>query len=72
MKNKVMLNEIQVEAPFAMPAINVPDFSQCRRMPITDYGAIQGDKDKTTIAIASAIAIIHKHVNNFEMNKDRG
>jgi len=38
-----------------MPDILVPDFSNCKKMSIVDFGAIQGDKDKTTQAIALAI-----------------
>lgn len=48
--------QIQVAAPFAMPAIGVPDFSAAKRFPITDFGAVQGDKGKTSAAIAAAIA----------------
>ncbi|MBC2606494.1 glycoside hydrolase family 28 protein [Pelagicoccus albus] len=47
--------EIEVEAPFEMPVITVPDFSECERYPITEYGAIQGDKNATVNAIATAI-----------------
>jgi len=39
-----------------MPAINVPDFSKCKKLSIVDFGAVQGDKTKTTQAIAKAIA----------------
>ncbi|WP_114779048.1 glycoside hydrolase family 28 protein [Botryobacter ruber] len=54
-KSKVSVNELNVEAPFEMPAIKVPDFSKCKKMPITDFGAVQGDKNKTSKAIAKAI-----------------
>ncbi|WP_181306070.1 glycoside hydrolase family 28 protein [Rufibacter sp. XAAS-G3-1] len=53
---RVTLNEIKVKAPFNMPAIKVPDFSKCQKMPITDFGAVKGDKQKTSQAIAQAIA----------------
>ncbi len=42
-------------APFDMPAISVPDFAKARKFPITDFGAVPGDKAKTTAAIAQAI-----------------
>jgi polygalacturonase len=38
-----------------MPAIGVPDFSNCPRFPITGFGAAQDDQDKTSNAIARAI-----------------
>ncbi len=47
--------EIKVEAPFGTTKINVPDFSKCKKLIITDFGAVKGDKDKTTQAIAKAI-----------------
>jgi hypothetical protein len=46
---------LRVEAPFAMPAIGVPDFSRCPRFTITDFGAAQDDQDRTSRAIARAI-----------------
>jgi len=56
-KNKSALTStrIKVEAPFAMPVITVPDFKQCKTFSIVDFGAVQGDKVKTTKAIAAAI-----------------
>lgn len=39
-----------------MPSIGVPDFSSSKRFLITDFGAVQGDKEKTSAAIASAIS----------------
>ncbi|MEI6946440.1 glycoside hydrolase family 28 protein [Paraflavisolibacter sp. H34] len=51
----VALKEVTVQAPFAMPAIKVPDFRNCPRMKITDFGAVQGDKKATSRAIAKAI-----------------
>lgn len=52
----VQLKKLSVETPFGMPAINVPDFSKSKKLLITDFGAIEGDKNKTSAAIASAIA----------------
>lgn len=47
---------LRVKAPFKMPVIRVPDFSGCKSLLITDFGAVQGDQPKTTAAIAKAIA----------------
>lgn len=51
----VRIQEIHIEAPFQMPVISEPDFSRCQRLSITEFGAVQGDKTKTTLAIAKAI-----------------
>lgn len=51
----VKIQEIKVEAPFGMPNIKVPDFSDCTTISITDFGAEQGEKEKTSRAIAKAI-----------------
>jgi polygalacturonase len=52
---KVTTKEIKVKAPFQMPPIKVPDFSKCAKLSITDFGAVKGDKEKTSAAIAKAI-----------------
>jgi len=54
-KTSVRITALKVAAPFTMPAIKVPDFSRCRKLLITDFGAVQGDKEKTSKAIAGAI-----------------
>ncbi|RYZ92426.1 MAG: glycoside hydrolase family 28 protein, partial [Sphingobacteriaceae bacterium] len=54
--SRVVVNQLKVTAPFEMPDINVPDFSKCKKMLITDFGAISGNQGKTTKAIAKAIA----------------
>ena len=51
----VTVKEIIVEAPFKMPNIKIPDFSNCKKVSIVDFGAIKGNKDKTSQAIAKAI-----------------
>jgi len=51
----VTIIEIKVKAPFDMPNIKNPDFSDCKKYSITDFGAIPGDKEKTTQAIAKAM-----------------
>ena len=50
---------VRATAPFPMPDISVPDFSASRRFLITDFGAAQGDQQKTSAAIAQAIAAAH-------------
>jgi hypothetical protein len=52
---KVGLTEIAIKAPFEMPAIKVPDFKECPRLTITQFGAKSGDKAKTSKAIEKAI-----------------
>ncbi len=52
----VKITETVVEAPFEMPPIKSPDFSDCPEFSIVEYGAIAGDKKKITQAIAQAIA----------------
>ncbi|MCW3089975.1 MAG: glycoside hydrolase family 28 [Ferruginibacter sp.] len=54
-KQRVVITRLNVKAPFAMPAIQVPDFSKCDQLLITDFGAVQGDKEKISLAIATAI-----------------
>lgn len=57
---KIKITEITVEAPFEMPTIKIPDFSNCKKFIITDFGAVQGDKDKTSKAISDAISQANK------------
>ena len=52
----VTLKEVIVKAPFEMPAIKIPDFSNCKEFSITDFGAVAGDLNKTSEAISKAIA----------------
>ncbi len=47
--------ELFVEAPFEMLLIKIPDFSKCKSFYITDFGALEGDKEKTSSAIEAAI-----------------
>ena len=54
-KSKVTIKEVVVVAPFEMPAIKIPDFSNCKKLSIIDFGAIKGDKVKTSKAINKAI-----------------
>jgi polygalacturonase len=54
-KTRVTIKEVVVKAPFEMPAIKIPDFSNCKKLSIVDFGAIKGDKEKTSKAINKAI-----------------
>jgi len=54
-KSKVTIKEVVVEAPFEMPTIKIPDFSNCKKLSIVDFGAIKGDVVKTSKAINKAI-----------------
>jgi len=54
-KNKLKIKTVSVKAPFEMPAISYPDFSNCPDFVITDFGAVPGDQQKTSEAIAKAI-----------------
>lgn len=51
----IKLQEINVYAPFDMPGIKVPDFSDCPKFSITDFGAVQDDQQKNSEAITMAI-----------------
>lgn len=59
-KFSVTVKEIIVEAPFEMPNIKIPDFSNCKKVSIVDFGAVQGNKDKISRAIAKAIDKVNK------------
>ncbi len=55
-KSAVSITKIQVQAPFAMPDIAVPDFGKCKTFSIVDFGAIPSNKTKNSYAIAKAIS----------------
>lgn len=55
-KVEVKTTDIQVVAPFEMPEITIPDFSDSETFVITDFGAVKGDKEATTKAINKAIS----------------
>lgn len=55
-KVEVKTTDIQVVAPFEMPVITIPDFSDSETFVITDFGAVKGDKEATTKAINKAIS----------------
>lgn len=54
-KSTVSIDEVVVKAPFEMPTITIPNFSNCKKLSIVDFGAIKGDKLKTSKAINKAI-----------------
>lgn len=51
----IKLEKIKVEAPFTMPEIIIPNFENLPKFEITEFGAIAGDKEKTSLSIAKAI-----------------
>lgn len=53
------LVEVEVSAPFDMPAITIPDFTRSERFSIADYGAAQDDQEATSTAIQEAIDAAH-------------
>ena len=46
---------VEVKSPFDMRAITIPDFKKSKIFDITDFGAVQGEQQKTTEAIENAI-----------------
>ncbi|MFV0607188.1 MAG: glycoside hydrolase family 28 protein [Niabella sp.] len=57
----VKIKTVKVKAPFKMPDITIPDFSGSPRFNIKDFGAVQGDKTKTSQAIAKAITAANEN-----------
>ncbi len=55
-EKEIKINELSFQTPFEMPPITSPDFSNCEKLNIQDFGAIAGNKEKTTLAIATAIS----------------
>ena len=55
-ESAVSTTKIQVQAPFAMPDITVPDFGKCKTFSIVDFGAVPIDKQINSMAIAKAIS----------------
>jgi len=56
----VPITKIKVKAPFGAVPIKVPDFSKAKKIDITDFGAVKGNKEKISEAIAQAIAEANK------------
>ena len=61
----VGLQKVEVKAPFEMPAITIPDFTNCEEFMITDFGAEQNNKEKTSSAIKKAIEAANKAGGGF-------
>ena len=59
-KAQVGFYDLKVRAPFVMPTLKVLDFSKCKIFSIVEFGAIPGDKEKTSLAIAKAIDAANK------------
>ena len=57
----VTFETIKCAAPFEMPAITIPNFTNCRKYTITEFGAVPENKQKTSMAIAKAIDIANKN-----------
>lgn len=51
----VDLRTTKCKAPFGEIQVKAPDFGKCQKLFITDFGAVEGDKEKTSQAIAKAI-----------------
>ncbi|WP_276167426.1 glycoside hydrolase family 28 protein [Zobellia alginiliquefaciens] len=60
-QSTVEVDEIKIKAPFEMPSIKIPDFSNCKKFLITDFGAEKGDKEATSFAIEAAITEANKN-----------
>ena len=58
-EGKLKMETVEVDAPFEMPAITIPDFSDCPRFSIIDLGARPDDLEATSAAIAGAIGKGH-------------
>ena len=56
----VTLQEVIVKAPFEMPSIKIPDFSNCKKYSIVEFGAVRGNKEKITAAINKAMTKANK------------
>lgn len=52
----IKIKQIEVDAPFVMPPISYPDFSELEQFNIQEFGADPNDQEATSKAIASAIS----------------
>lgn len=53
---RIKIKQIEVGAPFEMPPISYPDFSELEQFSIQEFGADPNDQEATSKAIASAIS----------------
>ncbi|MCL6220546.1 glycoside hydrolase family 28 protein [Zunongwangia pacifica] len=56
-----IIEEIAVDTPFDMPNIKIPNFADCDRFIISDFGAVKGNKEATSKAIKEAIEKANKN-----------
>lgn len=54
---EIKLTQISIEAPFDMEKIRIPDFKDCSKFSIIDFGAVRGNKEKISLAISLAMAM---------------
>lgn len=54
------IKQVKADAPFKTVVVAYPDFSACPEFSITDFGAVPGDQQKTSSAIAQAIDAAHE------------
>lgn len=59
-KKSLPVKPVKVTAPFSLQPFNQPDFSKAPKFNITDFGALQGNKQKTSQAIDKAITAASK------------
>lgn len=55
-KSNIAVTSMTVKTPFGTVTIVSPDFKKAQRLAITDFGAVPGNKQKTSAAIDRAIA----------------
>ncbi|MCW3804487.1 glycoside hydrolase family 28 protein [Marinilabiliaceae bacterium D04] len=60
-KQAITMETVQAEAPFEMPVITIPNFENCKKYDITEFGAVEGNKDKICEAIKKAISVASKY-----------
>lgn len=59
-EQRLKQERIKVDAPFQMPEISIPNFDQMPRFNIIDFGAVEGNKERISAAIAQAITAANK------------
>jgi len=57
---QIQIEKVKVFAPFKMSTIQISNFTKCKKNNIVDFGAVLGDKEKNSKAIAAAIDDAHK------------
>ncbi len=59
-ETRLYIDQVSISTPFEMPTIKFPDFNNCQRILITDFGAKEGDKERTSLAIKEAVKIANE------------